>query len=369
MSEQTFSKPAETAPAPISTSNILWGAAATALLGATLAEWQRKREEEEARRAALRADGPSTYRQIAKAYQRAVSQFKEALLHGGFSQMDAAALKTQAVLNGFIPSAGALIQEKKEKEQEQAARLTRAEREENASILAEAAVIKDASLLSLSQSGTIGLIQRVNLPVTSLGYYDLGSGRYISPSGMPKPSGNNLEINVLAGISVKAKGYDNGPATVGLLYYSLGLVTDKQGGVQFYYTTKDQEYILGSSGHMGGYLSGSAEREYPTDAYGIGITVNRGVIFGKEFTTPAFLGKGYSSSLGVGPASIGRFEPFDKTVDFMGYEYGISPIGGPISMGTVATDTYNIGNPIQLSQELIPVCNMMGQCGVVISFP
>lgn len=178
-----------------------------------------------------------------------------------------------------------------------------------------------------------------------------------------------MEINILAGISVKSKGYDDGPATVGLLYYSLGLVTDKQGGVQFYYTTKDQEYILGSSGHMGGYLSGAAEREYPTDANGIGITVNRGVIFGKEFTTPAFLGKGYSSSLGVGPASIGRFEPYDKTVDFMGYEYGISPIGGPVSMGTVATDTYNIGNPIQLPQELIPVCNMMGQCGVITSFP
>ncbi|MBK9778777.1 MAG: hypothetical protein IPP55_01805 [Anaerolineales bacterium] len=33
--------------APISNANILWGGAATALLGATLAEWQRKRAEEE----------------------------------------------------------------------------------------------------------------------------------------------------------------------------------------------------------------------------------------------------------------------------------------------------------------------------------
>ena len=32
--------------------NILWGAAATAMLGATLADWQRKREEEEARKRA-----------------------------------------------------------------------------------------------------------------------------------------------------------------------------------------------------------------------------------------------------------------------------------------------------------------------------
>ena len=37
---------------PISNSNVLWGAAATAMLGATLADWQRKREEEEARKRA-----------------------------------------------------------------------------------------------------------------------------------------------------------------------------------------------------------------------------------------------------------------------------------------------------------------------------
>ena len=37
---------------PITNSNILWGAAATAMLGATLADWQRKREEEEARKRA-----------------------------------------------------------------------------------------------------------------------------------------------------------------------------------------------------------------------------------------------------------------------------------------------------------------------------
>ncbi len=36
----------------LSNANILWGGAATALLGATLAEWQRKRAEEEAARLA-----------------------------------------------------------------------------------------------------------------------------------------------------------------------------------------------------------------------------------------------------------------------------------------------------------------------------
>ncbi len=47
-----------TTTTPISNANILWGGAATALLGATLAEWQRKRAEEEAARlAALRNSG------------------------------------------------------------------------------------------------------------------------------------------------------------------------------------------------------------------------------------------------------------------------------------------------------------------------
>ena len=42
----------QTTTSPISNANILWGGAATALLGATLAEWQRKRAEEEAARLA-----------------------------------------------------------------------------------------------------------------------------------------------------------------------------------------------------------------------------------------------------------------------------------------------------------------------------
>jgi hypothetical protein len=124
VSKQTFSKPAETAPSPITTSNILWGAAATALLGATLAEWQRKREEEATRRAAEReerlANGRGSYREAAINYQRSLDNFKATLVEGSFSQKAASALKTQAVLNGLIPSAAALIQEKKEKDARQA---------------------------------------------------------------------------------------------------------------------------------------------------------------------------------------------------------------------------------------------------------
>jgi hypothetical protein len=179
------------------------------------------------------------------------------------------------------------------------------------------------------------------------------------------PTGNNLEVNILAGVSVNAHGYDDGPATVGLLYYSFGVVTDNDGGVQFYYTTKDQTYVLGSSGHMGGYLSGDAEGEYPSDAFGIGLTVSRGLIYGDGFVTDKFLGQGYADSLGVGPASIGKFEPYNKNLNYQGYDLGIGVAGGPVSMGTVATNTEDIGARIQLPQEAIRACQMMGQCGTL----
>jgi hypothetical protein len=53
MSESTsFSSGNRSANVPSNTSNILWGAAAAAVLGMTLADWQRKREEEEAARLA-----------------------------------------------------------------------------------------------------------------------------------------------------------------------------------------------------------------------------------------------------------------------------------------------------------------------------
>ena len=47
-----FTQGNQSTSTPITNSNILWGAAATAMLGATLADWQRKREEEEARKRA-----------------------------------------------------------------------------------------------------------------------------------------------------------------------------------------------------------------------------------------------------------------------------------------------------------------------------
>ena len=52
-----FSAGNQSASLPIANPNLLWGAAAAALLGMTLAEWQRQREEEAKRLAALRNSG------------------------------------------------------------------------------------------------------------------------------------------------------------------------------------------------------------------------------------------------------------------------------------------------------------------------
>jgi len=192
-----------------------------------------------------------------------------------------------------------------------------------------------------------------------------GGGRGILGIILPEPTGNNVELNILAGISIKAEGLDGNPTTVGLLYYSVGFVTDKEGGLQFYYSKMDTTYQPGSSSHMGGYTSGPAESDNPTSAFGLGITVNRGVIVGRGFTTEKFMGKGYSTNFPTGtPLSGGYVTPYDRSLDYEAYELSV---GGGFSMGSVATDTYKINkNPFDIPDQLIPVCQMMGQCGAYV---
>jgi len=87
--------------------------AATALLGATLAEWQRKREEDAARRAAeykeRLANGRGSYREAAINYQRSLDNFKANLMKAGLTPQQAGALKSQAIVNGKIPSVAEAI--------------------------------------------------------------------------------------------------------------------------------------------------------------------------------------------------------------------------------------------------------------------
>jgi len=143
---QGFGVDSTTTASPLSsgqTSNILWGAAAAAAVGAFVAEWQRKREEaaaraaaeEAARREADRAErianledkhpAPLSYGERAKAYQRALDNFKADLIASGVDPVKAQALKSQAIVNGSITSVlgkaeEAKEQAKAEKEAEQA---------------------------------------------------------------------------------------------------------------------------------------------------------------------------------------------------------------------------------------------------------
>ena len=76
----TWTKAPGSAAPVIPQSAILWGAAATALVGATLADWKRKRDEEERRaREESQSNGPSSYRKIAKAYQASLNNFRATL--------------------------------------------------------------------------------------------------------------------------------------------------------------------------------------------------------------------------------------------------------------------------------------------------
>ena len=107
MNVHTWTKePDSTAPA-IPQSAILWGAAATALVGATLADWKRKRDEEERRaREERQANGPSSYRKIAMAYQASLNNFRatlnKAMSGGNVSEADAKQYLKAAKTSGNI---------------------------------------------------------------------------------------------------------------------------------------------------------------------------------------------------------------------------------------------------------------------------
>jgi hypothetical protein len=111
--------PVTNKPAEIPTTGILFGAAATALLGSTLAEWERQREEDRKRRAA--EDGPSTYAQVAKAYQAVLDNTTANLIKLGVDPVVARNLANSTSQNGTIhtPSYGIYTPPSTLNEQEQ----------------------------------------------------------------------------------------------------------------------------------------------------------------------------------------------------------------------------------------------------------
>jgi hypothetical protein len=136
------------------------------------------------------------------------------------------------------------------------------------------------------------------------------------------------------------------------------MVTDYHGNVQFYYTTLDQVYTPGSSGKTGGFSSKTGG----DSLYGLGMGATRGIIWGKEFNTSKFLGKGYTDSFGALPVTFGLFGPQDQIFNYKGFEYGP---GSGFSLGEVFTDTKRLFNlpEIPLPPYLIPGCQALGQCG------
>jgi hypothetical protein len=104
----SFSQKSQSTDSPVTNTSILWGMAAAALVGGTLAEWHKKRDEEESRRSAAREErlinGPSTYRRAAMDYQRALDNFRETLAKAetlGMSTTEVQAL-TEGVSDGEI---------------------------------------------------------------------------------------------------------------------------------------------------------------------------------------------------------------------------------------------------------------------------
>ena len=96
VSVHAWTKAPDSTTPVIPQSAILWGTAATALVGATLADWKRKRDEEERRaREQSQSNGPSPYRKIAKAYQASLDNFRAALVKGGYTAKAANALRVK----------------------------------------------------------------------------------------------------------------------------------------------------------------------------------------------------------------------------------------------------------------------------------
>jgi len=128
--------------------------AATALLGATLAEWQRKREEEEARRAAeykeRLANGRGSYREAAINYQRSLDNFRATLndaVNKGMSSAEADQLKANVINSGKIGASLGAAQgyiAKKEKEADTQADWIEKQEAANAAILQEALAAQKA---------------------------------------------------------------------------------------------------------------------------------------------------------------------------------------------------------------------------------
>ena len=90
-----------------------------------------------------------------------------------------------------------------------------------------------------------------------------------------------------------------------LLFYSLNIVTDNQGGIQLYLSKRDQDWV--DDNNFAHFASGPAEENSPSEALIFGASVACGAIEGSEFRKPfedgggtnAFGGKSIDDGYGV----------------------------------------------------------------------
>jgi RHS repeat-associated protein len=190
------------------------------------------------------------------------------------------------------------------------------------------------------------------------------TGHWPEPLSWLPPAGNQIQFNIALGLNVKS---------LFLIYYSVSLVTDHEGGVQVYFTKRDQEYIEGTEASGGNFDPGPAEEEYPTEmlAFG-GASVTYGGIEGSEFSergTPAYIDQAVNNIvLGVGPVSLDHYATFDQSTGEMspsqleGWDIGVG-VGGPLTLGSVSTKAIPLTSRIQLPPPLISSCKALGLCG------
>jgi len=186
-----------------------------------------------------------------------------------------------------------------------------------------------------------------------------------------KPSGNQIQINIAVGWTITPPKYVN-PVAIAL-FYSLNIVTDNKGGIQLFYTKRDQELADNFSGEQGAYNLGPAEEEYPSSVFSFSVTASYGWIYGSEFEkkgTDAFAGRAVDVNVSVG-LSGDYYEGFYETTGdtdpskLMGFDIGYG-LGIPIGFAKVSTETIPISERYQMSSFWTNICKNLGMCGELL---
>jgi hypothetical protein len=165
------------------------------------------------------------------------------------------------------------------------------------------------------------------------------------------PDGFQIQLTLSAGMDtnlVNMRGENVDP----MIFYGISIVFDKHGGLQIYGLTRDIKFNPY-------YTPGAAEKAYPMNYTGAGITLAVGTIGGTEFAkegTNAYAARSVDFGASAGPLAIDHWELFDETTgktdmtkgygNDIGYSLGAPVSGGSFAMFAHAI-TPRLGPPIQ----------------------